>query len=351
MTKYEKQIERSNDLIIIKNSDPLDAAIGISIPTHSCILAALSPYLSERLMASPSPPLGQKRHLKFDTVKAQTLLKLVALFYSGEVEVNVGVEQNDLLAAAIKFGIMDLVEGQRRAGVDERCQQRGNTQSFGYSCGGQQAVQDSQVLAEVVERSRSETLATSCPPKGAVGKTASVLNKGEGPAEHMLAQNVDLSVILTHQNLNIEDIRNTSNRSASGDDSEFNCSFSSIVDCTAPCSINVATTSFDRDSNSRLHRGGSEPHQSPALTDMMESDFEDQHGFPVEAQVSGTSAQQPKRAEVPKEERTKSTKKRSLAGRKKLELMKQMAQMVERTQVSIKVKAAKYFHLNFGFEN
>ncbi|KAM8879301.1 uncharacterized protein AB9W97_014741 [Spinachia spinachia] len=88
---------------------------GITVPTHSCVLAALSPYLSQRLLASPSPPLGQKRELWLRALKAQTLLKLVALLYSGEVEVKGSAEQNDLLSAAGQFGITDLVKRQKNA--------------------------------------------------------------------------------------------------------------------------------------------------------------------------------------------------------------------------------------------
>lgn len=86
---------------------------GISVPTHSCVLAALSPYLSQRLSESPSPPLGQKHHLHLQDVTARTLLKLVGLLYSGKMEVRSSKEQNDVLAAAHKFGISGLVLGCR----------------------------------------------------------------------------------------------------------------------------------------------------------------------------------------------------------------------------------------------
>lgn len=281
-------------------------------------------------MASPSPPFGQKRHLKLHTVKAKTLLKLVALIYSGEVEVNVGVEQNDLLAAAAKFGITDLVEGQKQEGVAERCPQRVNGQSPWGSCQSREGAQDAQVQAEI-----------------SVGKTASALDRQEGRSEHVPAQNVDFCVTLAPQNLNIEDNSNTlrseripSSGLASGGDPELNCTFNSITNCAAPWPVNVATTSFDRDSNGWLHKGGGEQLQSPALSDMMESESEDQDAVPDVAEEGRTNAGQPKRAEVPQVERAKSTEERSpLAGRKNLELIKQMAQMVESTQISIKVKS------------
>ncbi|XP_015827476.3 uncharacterized protein [Nothobranchius furzeri] len=91
--------------------DTLLQAEGISVPTHSCVLAALSPHLSQKLSASPSPPRGQKRCLQLQTVTAQTLLKLVGLLYSGELEVRGIKEQNEVLAAAHQFGIGDLVLG------------------------------------------------------------------------------------------------------------------------------------------------------------------------------------------------------------------------------------------------
>ncbi|XP_029295909.1 BTB/POZ domain-containing protein 18-like isoform X3 [Cottoperca gobio] len=92
--------------------DTLLQTEGISVPTHSCILAALSPYLSQKLSASPSPPSGQKRQLQLQAVKSQTLLKLVSLLYTGELEVKGSVEQDDVLSAARQFGIRHLVKGQ-----------------------------------------------------------------------------------------------------------------------------------------------------------------------------------------------------------------------------------------------
>ncbi|XP_054897228.1 uncharacterized protein LOC129367046 [Poeciliopsis prolifica] len=93
--------------------DTLLQTEGIAIPTHSCVLAALSPYLSQRLSDSPSPPLGQKRLLHLQEVTAHTLLKLVGLLYSGRLDVKSSKEQNEVLAAAHKFGISDLVLGCR----------------------------------------------------------------------------------------------------------------------------------------------------------------------------------------------------------------------------------------------
>lgn len=270
---------------------------------------------------------------------------------------NVGGEQNDLLAAAIKFGIMDLVEGQQQAGVEERCHQRVNRRSCRDRCEGRAGVQDAQVQAEMVERrllSGSPVRATSCASAGAVEKMVSTLDQEEGPSEYTPAQNVDFCVPPTPQNLNIDNNFNTVrspripiifSESASDDESELNRSFDSITDPTAPWSVNVATTSFDRHSNGLVPQGGSNELQSPALRDTLESGSEDQDAVRHAAEESRRSAEQPfsaKRAELPGEERAKSTEERSaLAGRKNLDLMKQMAQVVESTQISIKVKNFK----------
>ncbi|XP_049428755.1 formin-J isoform X2 [Epinephelus fuscoguttatus] len=128
--------------------DTLLQTEGISVPTHSCILAALSPYLSQKLSASPLPPSGQKRQIQLQAVKAQTLLKLVGLLYSGELAVEGSAEQNDVLSAARQFGITDLVEGQKDGvGKEGELQKR----SFG-SCRERtesRKMQDAQIQAEM----------------------------------------------------------------------------------------------------------------------------------------------------------------------------------------------------------
>ncbi|CAL8331353.1 unnamed protein product [Merluccius merluccius] len=92
--------------------DTLLQTDGVSVPAHGCVLAALSPYLSQKLSASPCPPAGQKRRVKLQAVNAQTLLKLVGLLYSGLLEVNETTDQADVLAAANQLGFDRLVEGQ-----------------------------------------------------------------------------------------------------------------------------------------------------------------------------------------------------------------------------------------------
>lgn len=266
---------------------------------------------------------------------------------------NVGVEQTDLLAAAIKFGITDLVEGQRQAGSEERCHQGVNCQSLWDSCEGREGVSDAQAQAETIGRRELESpeRATSCGSVGAAGKTPSALDQEEGPSRYTPGENVDYCVTSTPRNLINEDNPNIfwseripSSVSSSDRDSELNCSLNTLTDCTTSWSVNVATSSFDSDSNGRVRQGVSDQLQSLALTDMVQS--EDQDAVPDAAEESRTSAEQPKRAEMPEVERVKSAEERSsLAGRKNLDLIKQMAQMAKSTQISIKVRAFKTLFL------
>ncbi|KAK5603761.1 hypothetical protein CRENBAI_001469 [Crenichthys baileyi] len=135
--------------------DTLLQTEGISVPTHSCVLAALSPYLSQSLSATPSPPLGQMRRLHLQAVTAQTLLKLVGLLYSGELEVKSCEEQNDMLAAAHRFGISDLAlgcgdEGRKGEELLER-RERVRTKE-GTELHKSVKMQDAQVQAEMSGR-------------------------------------------------------------------------------------------------------------------------------------------------------------------------------------------------------
>ncbi|KAF7663152.1 hypothetical protein LDENG_00216910 [Lucifuga dentata] len=115
--------------------DTLLQSDGISVPAHSCVLAAFSPYLSQKLSTSPTPQSGQQRQLQLQAVKAKTLLKLVSLLYSGELEVEGSIEQNDLLAAARKFGIADLIEGQRDGVKEGEWEEKPPSLKSGSDCG------------------------------------------------------------------------------------------------------------------------------------------------------------------------------------------------------------------------
>ncbi|KAM9399167.1 uncharacterized protein ACWYII_031487 isoform 2-T2 [Salvelinus alpinus] len=109
----ELQRQKHNSLYC----DTLLQTDGLSVPAHSCVLAALSPYLSKALSNQSSPlPAGQRWPLKLQAVKAQTLLKLVDLLYSGELEGEGTMEQEEVMAAACKLGIGRLVEGWKDRG-------------------------------------------------------------------------------------------------------------------------------------------------------------------------------------------------------------------------------------------
>lgn len=295
-------------------------------------------------------------------MKAQTLLKLVGLIYSGEVEVKVGVEQNDLLSAATTFGITDLTEGQKRVGVEEGRPRRthyGSCRERNDSRG----VQDAEVQAEMVERraADSQVRTTSCVPTGILisSQTESPLQQSEYP----LAQNMDYFATLSSQNIAAEKNFNTlrsppipsiPSESVSDEESELDRSFDSVTDPIATWSNSVFTFSFNGDSNSQIPQGDSPHHQSPVSRDLIELGSEEQETNPNAADKSRKSAEQPslaKTAEVPGEDKAKTMEERSAhAGRKSLEMMKQMAQMGETTQISIKVKK-KYLSHFYYFES
>lgn len=264
-----------------------------------------------------------------------------------------GVEQNDLLSAAIKFGITDLIEGQKRVGVEEGRPQRthyGSCRERNESRG----VQDAEVQAEMVERraADSQVRTTSCATTGIL--TVSSSSQTEPPlqqSEYPLAQNMDFFVTLSPQNIAAEKNFNTlrsppipsiPSESVSDEESELDQSFDSVTDPTATWSNSVFTFSFNGDSNSQIPQGGSPHHQSPVSQDLIELGSEEQETNLNAADKSRKSAEQlsfAKTAEVPGEDKAKATEERSAhAGRKSLEMMKQMAQMVETTQISIKVK-------------
>ncbi|KAK7929704.1 hypothetical protein WMY93_006099 [Mugilogobius chulae] len=112
---YEKRLigELQKQQNCAQFCDTLLQTEGISIPTHSSVLAALSLHLSQRLSASPAPPAGQKHRVQLNALKPQTLINLIGLLYSGELEVSSALEQRDVLAAAHMFGLPDLREGEK----------------------------------------------------------------------------------------------------------------------------------------------------------------------------------------------------------------------------------------------
>nr|XP_023701100.1 uncharacterized protein LOC111861054 [Paramormyrops kingsleyae]XP_023701101.1 uncharacterized protein LOC111861054 [Paramormyrops kingsleyae]XP_023701102.1 uncharacterized protein LOC111861054 [Paramormyrops kingsleyae]XP_023701104.1 uncharacterized protein LOC111861054 [Paramormyrops kingsleyae]XP_023701105.1 uncharacterized protein LOC111861054 [Paramormyrops kingsleyae] len=100
--------------------DTMLQADGVSIPVHSCVLAAFSPQLARTLSAARVLTSGQGRLLQLQSIRAQTLLKLVGLLYSGELQGEGELEQEEVLAVASWLGIENLVEvnGTGKEGVE-----------------------------------------------------------------------------------------------------------------------------------------------------------------------------------------------------------------------------------------
>lgn len=314
------------------------------MPTHSCILAALSPSLSQRLSASPSPPPGQKRHLELRAVKAQTLLQLVGLLYSGEVEVKGHAEQNDVLSAARQFGIPDLVEGRRDVGREDGEPQKRSSES----CTGRnkrRKMQDAQVQAEMAGRR-----AAGCP----LGKMSSVstgtqtVSDGEKTAGISLSRlgqtdspdrRPNFSVTLQPQNITLE-IPSISGGAPSDKESSLDRSSDSVTSPTTTSALpnNVMAFPVPVSEDCPAPPDLRSSQQSSACGDGSGTGLEDEQTSTKTADRSLT-ADQPSytnREEVLVEQRGHSTC--AHFGRKSLARMKEMQQMTVTTQNSIKVR-------------
>ncbi|XP_058654500.1 uncharacterized protein LOC131553684 isoform X2 [Onychostoma macrolepis] len=92
---------------------------GVSVPVHSCVLSAFSPWLCGVLSAMPSPRNGQRRLIEVQAVEACTLLSLVSLLYSGQLN----EDKEEVLSAACKLGI-DIPQQ-----ISKRPATEGNTQT------------------------------------------------------------------------------------------------------------------------------------------------------------------------------------------------------------------------------
>ncbi|XP_057187752.1 uncharacterized protein LOC130553031 [Triplophysa rosa] len=93
--------------------DTLIQTGGVCVPAHSCVLAALSPIFSRILSASPAPPVGKNRLLSLEAVGSHALLKLVGFLYTGEMEIESRSEHEDVMTAAHKLGLKNLIEKKR----------------------------------------------------------------------------------------------------------------------------------------------------------------------------------------------------------------------------------------------
>ncbi|XP_073676316.1 uncharacterized protein [Garra rufa] len=113
---------------------------GVSVPVHSCVLSAFSPWLCRALSAMPSPRNGHRRLIEVQAVEACTLLSLVSLLYSGQLN----EDKEDVLSAACKLGIDIPQQVSKRASSTER-----NTQT--------------ECMKEVAEREcQTDTVPSEC---------------------------------------------------------------------------------------------------------------------------------------------------------------------------------------------
>ncbi|XP_042341019.1 uncharacterized protein LOC121942023 [Plectropomus leopardus] len=353
--------------------DTLLQTEGISVPAHSCILAALSPYLSQKLSASLSPRSGQKRQLQLQAVKAQTLLKLVGLLYSGELVVKGSIEQHEVLSAACLFGITYLVERQEdRAGKEKEPQKR----SFGNCRDNEEAgreknesrkMQDAQVQAEMAGRRETDSPDVK---KKFVSIGTQTVKTGEkimdnyfthsGQTKHTtpepassVAQKLDFSISLQCQNFLLDkptnhcpSISSMLSGACSDGVSTLGQTFDSVTTPTTPAlSSNVMTfpISFNNDSDSPTTQEDSNYQQSSEFGDSIQVSAEE--GTGLENRKTAENSENTEwpshsnRMEMLGQERGNFTKKRyEHEGIKSLVKMKQMQQMMETAQFSVKVK-------------
>ncbi|XP_068445452.1 uncharacterized protein [Clinocottus analis] len=346
---------------------------GISVPTHSCILAALSPYLCQKLSASPSPPSGQKRELWLQAVKSQTLLKLVCLLYSGEVEVKGSAEQNDLLSAACQFGISHLVEGQNNGQVGEgkpqkglRCRERN----------GHRKMQETQVQAKVAgwKNTVSPTEKRSCVSTGrqsviSLQKAVSCSTTHSAQTEHptlesepFVAKNVDCSTSMQSHNITLDTqvsstpcphVSCVHSGVQSDGESAFDQSSGSVKNPTPTSSLSSNVMAFslsvNDDSNSTTSQENGAYQQSSNIGKSIQvfakegRGLKDRKTYGKTAVNGENTEQRSNRDEMLGAEKGNSTEMRHAhanVGIKSLTKLRRMQQMMETetTQISIKVK-------------
>lgn len=110
--ELQKQQSRAEFCDIVLQSQ------GVSVPVHSCVLSAFSPFLCGALSAMPSPRNGQKRLIEVQSMESCTLLRLVSLLYSGQLHEDKG----DVLSAACKLGISIPHRSTKRTSSEQNTQ-------------------------------------------------------------------------------------------------------------------------------------------------------------------------------------------------------------------------------------
>ncbi|KAM7393676.1 hypothetical protein PAMP_020531 [Pampus punctatissimus] len=351
---YEMQLlgELQKQQNSVQFCDTLLQTEGISVPTHSCVLAALSPYLSRKLSAIPSPPSGQKRRLQLQAVKPQTLLKLVGLLYSGELEVKGSIEQNDVLAAAHQFGMVDLVEGQKEdktektkeVELQERWQSLGRCSKYCFDTEERdesRKMQDAQVQAQMagrrdtyspVEKRNCVSTGTQTVKAGEkpVGTSLTLCDQTKPPTPEPAPSDVqssDLSLLLKPQNITLE--------------KQF-CSSDCITNPTPTsqvCSNLIVPVSLNDTSNSLTPAEEGAYQQSSQLVDSIQVFAKERAGLEDgQTNKDQMSEKRDNGGVMPEEEKGNSTEKRHAHANIGMKSLAKMKQMMETTQISIKVK-------------
>ncbi len=315
-------------------------------------------------------------------MKAHTLLKLVGLLYSGELEVKGSIEQDDVLSAARQFGIADLLEGQKDGGMKEGDPQR---KSFG-SCREEEEesrernesrkMQDAQVQSEMAGR-KDATEKRSCVSTGT--QTVKAGEKTVGPSfthTHQtepltqqpaapVAQSLDFSISLQPQNITLgKHVCSTSfppipsmpSGALSDGESALDRSPDSLTNpkSASALSSNVMTFPFplDDNSDSQTPQGDGTSQQSSESVDSVEvlaqgGTLED--GKMADNRENTEQPSHGNRDEMLGEEKGNCTEKRHAhanIGTKSVAKMKQMQQVMETTQISIKVRrSSAVFHI------
>lgn len=316
-------------------------------------------------------------------MKAQTLLKLVGLLYSGAVEVKGTVEQNDVLAVARLFGIRDLVEGEKNGQMEGELQEK--RQLLGRwkensICGKgnereeSRKTQDAQVQAEMAGRRDSVFQAEnrSCVTTGtqtcekSVCSCVTCFSQAATPESvPSVAQNVDFSMMLQPQNITLDEQFCPTScpvipsvTSGARSDATLDQSSCSVINLKSNSDLfrNMMTLpiSLGDDSTSPTPLRDSTYQQSSECGNSIQ-DLEKKTTGPEGGQTSGRLADsrenteephQASREEILGEESGKSTEKRhphASVGTKNLAKMKRMQQTLETTQISIKVRNCSTF--------
>lgn len=312
-------------------------------------------------------------------MKAQTLLKLVGLLYSGEVEVKGSVEQNDVLAVARLFGIRELVEGHKNGKMEGElqekmqlfgCSKENNIHPKGSEREDRRKMQDAQVQAEMAGRrdvdspaeNRSYVTTGTQTGEKSVGSCITCFSQASTPeCAPSVAQHVDFSSMLQPRNITLgeqfcstscpvipsmtsgarNDAKSTLNRSSCVINFKSTSALSNNT-MTFPLSLNDDINSFTSSEDSTYQQSSEygKSLQAQAKKTMGLGD-EKTNGHIPDSRENTEETRQASRDEILGEKNGKSTEKGHLhasVGTKNLAKMKQMQQMLETTQISIKVR-------------